>query len=209
MYCRHRWDKLSEQVFTRYYLKNRKHFLQLLLHVRNLHKILLIFNKKISFIALIFRKLLNPTNVVTLMPVSSSFRTPFASKRVHGSQTLLEFALQHFHPNFPLIKDNLSWKTSLLARSEILGLFGNTLTADHMSSRHRWDKLMQQVQMLLSQKQKIFSEIFIEFLESTQNFAHFQRNDQLYPLNISEVIENDKCGYFNARKLFFKNTVSQ
>ena len=143
------------------------------------------------------------------MPVSSCFRTPFASKRVHGSQTLLESALQHFHPNFSLIKDNLSWKTSLLARSEILGLFGNTLTTDHMSSRHRWDKLMQQVQMLLSQKQKIFSGIFIEFLESTQNFAHFQRNDQLYPLNISEVIENDKCGCFNARKLFFKNTVSQ
>ena len=37
---------------------------------------------------------------------------------------------------FPLIQDTLSWKTSLLVRSEILGLFGNTFTADHMYSRH-------------------------------------------------------------------------
>ena len=42
----------------------------------------------------------------------------------------------HFYHKFPLILDKLSRKTSLLLRSEVLGLFGNILTADHMYSRH-------------------------------------------------------------------------
>ena len=32
------------------------------------------------------------------------------------------------------------------------------------------------------------------FLQSTQNFANFGRTDQLNSLNISEVIDPDKCG---------------
>ena len=35
----------------------------------------------------------------------------------------------------------LSWKTSLLLRHEILGLFGNTLTAERMYSRHYWTEI--------------------------------------------------------------------
>ena len=97
------------------------------------------------------------------MLLSSCFRTPFTSKRVHGSQTLLELPLQHFYLNFPLILKRLSWERSPLVRTEILGLFGNTLTVDHMYSRHRREKLPQQVRTLLSQKRKIFSRIFIAF----------------------------------------------
>ena len=137
------------------------------------------------------------------MPVSSCFRTPFTSKRIHVSQTPPEPAKQHFNANFPLIYHKLSWKTSSLVRSEILGLFGNMLTADQMYSRQRWEKLLQQVQRLLSQKRKTFSEIFIAFLESTQNFPHFQEKDQVHSLNILEVIDPDKCDYFNAGKLLF------
>ena len=48
------------------------------------------------------------------------------------SQTLTKTAKRHFSPNFPLIRDILSQKTSFLVRSEILGLLGNTLTTDHM-----------------------------------------------------------------------------
>ena len=57
--------------------------------------------------------------------------------------------------------------------------------------------------MLLSQKLGKFSGIFIAFLESTQIFAQFEKKDQLHSLNISEVIDPYKCGYFNARKLLF------
>ena len=34
----------------------------------------------------------------------------------------------------------------------MLGMFGNTFTADHMYSRHRWEKLREKVRTLLSQK---------------------------------------------------------
>ena len=32
---------------------------------------------------------------------------------------------------------------------------------------------------------------------------HFQKKDQLHSLNISEVIDSEKSGYVNARKLPF------
>ena len=143
------------------------------------------------------------------MIVSSCFRTPFASKRVHGSETLLEPALKHFNLSFPLIQDKLSWKRSIFVRFGILELFGNTLTADHMYSRHRQKKLQQQVQTRLSQKRRTFPGIFIAFSESTQNVAHFEKKDQLQSLNISEVIDPDKCGYFNGPKLLFQKTFRQ
>ena len=41
---------------------------------------------------------------------------------------------QHFYQKFHLILDTLSWETSLFVISEVLGLFGNTLTADDMYS---------------------------------------------------------------------------
>ena len=97
------------------------------------------------------------------MPVSSSLRTLLASKRVHGSQTLREPAPQHFHPNFPLIQDKLSSEPSPLFRSKIIRLFRNTFTADRMYSRHRSEKLSQQVQTLLSQKEKIFYNFYYIF----------------------------------------------
>ena len=94
-------------------------------------------------------------------------------------------------------------KISLLVTSEILGLFGNILIVDRMLSRHRWQKLPQQVQTLLSQKWRTFSAMLSTFFNSTQKFSHFGKKDQLHSLNILEVIDLDKCGYFNAGKLLF------
>ena len=34
-----------------------------------------------------------------------------------------------------------------------------------------------------------------------ENFAYVEKTDQLHRLNISEVIDPEKCGYFNALKL--------
>ena len=57
--------------------------------------------------------------------------------------------------------------------------------------------------MLLFQKGRTFSGIFIAFMESTQDFTHFEKKDRLHSLKIFEVIELDNCGYFNAPKLLF------
>ena len=40
---------------------------------------------------------------------------------------------------------------------------------------------MQTIQMLLTQKQKIFSEFFSVFFESALNFEHFQKKMTLIP----------------------------
>ena len=85
------------------------------------------------------------------MPKRSCFRTAFGSQGFHELETLLKSAWQDFYPNFPLILDKLSWKTSPLIRSEILGLFVNTLMAAHMYSRRNWEKISHRVKTQLSQ----------------------------------------------------------
>ena len=52
-------------------------------------------------------------------------------------------------------------------------------------------------------KKKMFSEIFITFLQSTQKFGEFETKDQLRSLNILEVIDSEKCGYLNTWKFLF------
>ena len=66
-------------------------------------------------------------------------------------------------------------KTTPLVRSNILGLFGDTFTADHMDSRQGWEKLWQNVRTLLCQKHRTFSQTFMDYLESTQNFAQSEK----------------------------------
>ena len=64
---------------------------------------------------------------------------------LNGSQALLKSARQHVYPKFASILYRLSWKTSLLVRSEILGLFVNTFTADDKYSCHNREKFLEPV----------------------------------------------------------------
>ena len=86
-----------------------------------------------------------------------SFRTPFGSQRYSGSKTALKSARQNFYPIVSSSRDILSWKVSLLVRSEILGLFVNTLTADYKYSCHNTENFLQQIQIALSRKPSFFS----------------------------------------------------
>ena len=63
----------------------------------------------------------------------------------------------------------------MLVLWKISGLFSNTLTDDNKYSLLYRYNLTQPVQILLSQKQKIFSQFFSAFLKSTLNFEHFQK----------------------------------
>ena len=49
------------------------------------------------------------------------------------------------------------------------------------------EKLKIPIQMILSQKQKIFSEFFSEFLKSRLNFKHFEKKDDPHRFCISEI----------------------
>ena len=63
----------------------------------------------------------------------------------------------------------------MLVLFKISGLFLNTLTDNDKYCLLYRDNLTQTIQILLSQKQKTFSEFFSPFLKSTLNFEHFQK----------------------------------
>ena len=65
----------------------------------------------------------------------------------------------------------MHWKKSLLVINKILILFVNALTVDDKIYLFNKDDFMQQIQIQLSQKQKIFSEFFV-FLIPLLNFKH-------------------------------------
>ena len=68
---------------------------------------------------------------------------------------------------FWLLWEKLSRKTSLLVKAEIFELFANILTANDMDFLHKRESILQPVQMQVSKKPKIFSQLFPENLKST------------------------------------------
>ena len=58
--------------------------------------------------------------------------------------------------------------------------------------------LLQQFQTPASQKQKIFTGFFIEFLKCAWNLEHFQKKDEFSSLIISEIIDAERRGYLNV-----------
>ena len=80
----------------------------------------------------------------------------------------------------------------MLVLCKILRLFVNTLTADDKYSLINRDNLTQPIQILLSQKQKTFSQFLSSFLKSTLNFEHFQKKDDPHSRCISEITVSEK-----------------
>ena len=77
-------ENIWRNEFGSNYLKNEKLFLNYFLDFRNLHEILNICNKKMSFIADLFAKLRTPKNVVRYMSKKSRSKGPF--DRQHGKR---------------------------------------------------------------------------------------------------------------------------
>ena len=67
----------------------------------------------------------------------------------------------------------------MLVLWKILGLFVNTLSEDDKYCLLYNDNLLQRIQILLSQKQKTFSQFGSAFLKSTLNFEHFKKKIKL------------------------------
>ena len=53
---------------------------------------------------------------------------------------------------------------------------------------------MQPNRMQLSQKQETCSQFFCGFLKSSLNFEHFQKKDDSYSSDISEITDSKKHG---------------
>ena len=67
----------------------------------------------------------------------------------------------------------------MLVLCKIIGLFVNTLSEDDRYCLLYKDNLLQPIQILLSQKQKTFSQFGSAFLKSTLNLEHFQKKINL------------------------------
>ena len=86
-------------------------------------------------------------------------------------------------------------------------MFVNALTADDKYSGINMKNLPQQFQTPLSNKQKTFSGFFIEFLKCALNLEHFQKKDEYPILIISEIIDAERRGYLNVKKVLLQNTI--
>ena len=91
----------------------------------------------------------------------------------------------------------MSWNKLLLVRSEILGQFVNTLTADGKYPRHNAENFLEQTEMILSRKPKFFSGFSTAFVGSTSNSEYFENKDEPHSLSISEIIDSKRRGYLN------------
>ena len=80
----------------------------------------------------------------------------------------------------------------MLVLCKFLRLLVRTLTDDEKYYLLYSENLTQPIQILLSQKQKTFSQFFSEFLKSTLNFEHFQKKDHPHSRIISEITVSEK-----------------
>ena len=80
----------------------------------------------------------------------------------------------------------------MLVLCKFLRLLVKTLTDDEKYSLLYRENLTQPIQILLSQKQKTFSEFFSAFLKSTLNFAHFQKKVDPHSPCSSKITVSEK-----------------
>ena len=72
------------------------------------------------------------------------------------------------------------------------------MTTDDKYSRRNMLNFRQQLEAILSQKQKTFSGFFIAFLEYAFNLEHFEKKDEYPSLVISKVIDSERGSYLNV-----------
>ena len=65
----------------------------------------------------------------------------------------------------------------------------------------------QQLEPPLSQKQKTFSGFFIAFLICALNLEHLEKKDEYSSQVISKVINSERGGYLNVKKVLLQNTI--
>ena len=80
----------------------------------------------------------------------------------------------------------------MLLLCNFLRLLVKTLTDHEKYCLLYRDNLTQQIQILLSQKPKTFSELFSEILKPTLNFEHFQKKHDPHSRCSSQITVSEK-----------------
>ena len=97
----------------------------------------------------------------------------------------------------------------MLVLCKILRLFVYTLSDDDKYCLPYRDKLTQAIQILLSQKQKTFSQFSSAFLKSALNFAHSRKKDDPHSRCISQITVSEKGDSRNVCKFVLKRSLPQ
>ena len=87
---------------------------------------------------------------------------------------------------------------SALVTCEIFRLFVNTLTPDDKYSRHNMQIFWQQLQTLLSQKEKTFFRLFISFPKCASNLEHSEKEEDYLSLMTTEIIASERDVYLRV-----------
>ena len=72
------------------------------------------------------------------------------------------------------------------------------MNVDDKYSRRNMLSFTQQLEALLSQKQKTFSGLFLALLKYELNLEDFEKKDEYPTLVISKVIDSERGGYLNV-----------
>ena len=80
----------------------------------------------------------------------------------------------------------------MLVLCKFLKLLVKRLTDDEKYSLLYRENLTQPIQMLVSQKRKLFSQFFSAFLKSILNFEHFQKKDDPHSRCGSQLTVSEK-----------------
>ena len=72
------------------------------------------------------------------------------------------------------------------------------MTTDDKYSRRNMLNFTQQLEAILSKKQKTFSGFLIAFLQYALNLEHLEKKDEYPSLVISKVNDSERGGYLNV-----------
>ena len=102
---------------------------------------------------------------------------------------------QHLYHIYWSLWRQLTRKKFLLMKCKNLRLFVNTMTVDNKYAfLIETINLLEPIQILLSEKQIIFSQLFFKYLKSVSNFEHFQKKDAPESWCISKITDSEKRG---------------
>ena len=121
-----------------------------------------------------------------------ALQSTLGKQRGKWEQTLLKFEQRHVYHIYwaPWRQPNL--KKSLLVICQILRLFVNTFTAYDKYSVINREYLTHPIHAEFSQKQKILSEFFSEFLKSPLNFENIEKKRMTLIANVFPKLRTSK-----------------
>ena len=142
-------------------------------------------------IANLFLKLQTVKELVRPRSKKRRLRRTFHIQHDKVCKERMKSAWKNFYHIFSSLCEKLIWKIYPLVICEILGVSGETLTAKQKYPVWDFENLTSPIQMELSEERKHFGQLFVQFLESTSNFKHFEKK-MIFVANLFLILRTGK-----------------